>query len=96
MLCFRRACPFGLPDDSEAIDDIVLVSVGHALGVVTAHIAEEPLPAPLARLLARLQRRERNARTRRNTAVRPQPGTRPRPADPRPAIAAAGEPQAAL
>jgi hypothetical protein len=59
MLCFRRTCPFGLPDDAEAIEDIVLVSVGHALALATAHTIAEPLPAPLTALLAQLGRRER-------------------------------------
>jgi hypothetical protein len=59
MLCFRRTCPFGLPDDAGDIEDIVLVSVGHALAVATAHTIAEPLPAPLTALLAQLGRRER-------------------------------------
>jgi hypothetical protein len=59
MLCFRRTCPFGLPDDAEAIEDIVLVSVGRALALATAHTIAEPLPAPLTALLAQLGRRER-------------------------------------
>jgi hypothetical protein len=59
MLCFRRTCPFGLPDDAEAIEDIVLVSVGHALALATAHTIAEPLPASLTALLAQLGRRER-------------------------------------
>jgi hypothetical protein len=59
MLCFRRTCPFGLPDDAGDNEDIVLVSVGHALAVATAHTIAEPLPAALTALLAQLRRRER-------------------------------------
>ncbi len=86
MLCFRRTCPFGLPDDAEAIEDIVLVSVGHALALATAHTIAEPLPASLTALLAQLGRRER-AQSRPSEAP-----PRQRTARPQSAVASAGTP----
>jgi hypothetical protein len=86
LCCFRRTCPFGLPDDAEAIEDIVLVSVGHALALATAHTIAEPLPASLTALLAQLGRRER---------AQSQPSQAPprqRTARPQSAVASAGTP----
>lgn len=72
MLWSRRMCPFGLPDEAEDIDNIVLASIGHVLRAATTDIVETPLPARFVNLLGRLERRERNARTRRRPAVRRQ------------------------
>lgn len=96
MLCFRRTCPFGLPDDAEAGDDVVVVSIGHALRVATAAIAEAPLPAPLAALLAQLERHERNARRRHREALREQLVLPGQPASPSAGASAAAGVQVAL
>ena len=95
MLWSRRTCPFGLPDDTEVTDDVILISIGHALQVATSDIVETPLPAPLAALLAQLQRRERNAQARRNAAMRRQRATQRQPADPRVTASVAALTQAA-
>jgi hypothetical protein len=88
MLCFRRTCPFGLPDNADATDNVVIASIGHALKVATAGTAEAPLPATIAALLAELERDERRAQARRRTVPRRPRATRVAVVEPRPGAAA--------
>jgi hypothetical protein len=74
MLWPRHTCPFGLPDDAEDIDNIILYSIGHALRAMAVDIADAPLPPQLVRLLRQLERQEeRNAWASRSAAVRRPP-----------------------
>jgi len=73
MLWPRRTCPFGLPDDAEDIDNIVLYSIGHVLRATAVDIANAPLPPQFVSLLCQLEQREkRNAWVSRRARV-PQP-----------------------
>jgi hypothetical protein len=69
MLSSRRMCPFGLPDEAEDIENVVLVAVGHVFRATTAAMLDTPLPAELADLLRRIERQERNARARRSATL---------------------------
>ena len=73
MLWSRRTCPFGIPDDADGTDAIIVDSIGHALRAATAEIAEAPLPTELAALLARLQQCERTAQAKQAPALRRRP-----------------------
>jgi hypothetical protein len=66
MLSYRRSCPFGLPDEAEDIENLVLVAIGHVFRTATAPMLDTPLPAELADLLRRIERQERNAHARRS------------------------------
>ena len=80
MLSSRRTCPFGLPDEAEDVENVVLVAVGHVFRAATAHMLDSPLPAELVALLRRIGRQERNARARR--AASPERRQRTSPRDP--------------
>jgi hypothetical protein len=95
MLCFRRTCPFGLPDDADATEHITLLSVGYALRMATAHLAEAPLPAALAALLADLARHEHAAR-RSGSGSRRRRGPLDQPASPSAGGSAAVEMQVSV
>jgi len=69
MLWSRRLCPFGLPDEAEGIDNIVLASIGHFLRAATADDGE-PLPVRFVSLLGQLERQERIARAARDASPR--------------------------
>ena len=69
MLSYRRSCPFGLPDEAEDIENLVLVAVGHVFRTATAPMLNSPLPAELIDLLRRIERQERNARARRSATL---------------------------
>ena len=69
MLSSRRSCPFGLPDEAEDIEYLVLVAVGHVFRAVTAHMLDSPLPTDVIDLLRRIERQERNARARRSATL---------------------------
>ena len=69
MLSSRRTCPFGLPDEAEDVENVVLVAVGHVLRAATAAMLDAPLPADLIDLLRRIERQERNARARRSATL---------------------------
>jgi hypothetical protein len=73
MLWSRRLCPFGLPDEAEGIDNIVLASIGHFLRAATADDGE-PLPVRFVSLLGQLERQERIARARRDASPRRRQG----------------------
>ena len=64
MLSFRsrRTCPFGLPDEAEDVENVILVAVGHVFRTATAPMLDSPLPAELVDLLTQIDRQERNAR----------------------------------
>ena len=82
MLSSRRTCPFGLPDEAEDVENVVLVAVGHVFRATTAAMLDTPLPAELADLLRRIERQERNARARRSaTLQRRQPSKSRDPAE---------------
>ena len=66
MLSSRRTCPFGLPDEAEDVENVVLVAVGHVLRAATAAMLDAPLSADLIDLLRRIERQERNAGARRS------------------------------
>ena len=42
MLSSRRSCPFGLPDEAEDVENVVLVAVGHVFRVATAPMLDAP------------------------------------------------------
>jgi hypothetical protein len=69
MLSSRRSCPFGLPDEAEDIENLVLVAVGHVFRATTAHMLDSPLPTELVDLLGRIDRQERNAQARRSATL---------------------------
>jgi hypothetical protein len=69
MLSSRRMCPFGLPDEAEDVENVVLVAVGHVFRAATAPMLDSPLPAELAGLLRQIDRQERNAPVRRSAAL---------------------------
>jgi hypothetical protein len=69
MLSSRRTCPFGLPDEADDVENVVLVAVGHVFRATTAAMLDTPLPAELADLLRRIERQERNARARRSATL---------------------------
>jgi len=69
MLSSRRTCPFGLPDEAEDVENVVLVAVGHVFRAATAHMLDSPLPADLIDLLRRIERQERNAQARRSATL---------------------------
>jgi hypothetical protein len=69
MLSSRRSCPFGLPDEAEDIENLVLVSVGHVFRAATAPMLDSPLPAELAGLLRQIDRQERNAQAPRSATL---------------------------
>jgi hypothetical protein len=69
MLSSRRSCPFGLPDEAEDIENLVLMAVGHVFRAATAHMLDSPLPAELVDLLTRIERQERNAQARRSATL---------------------------
>ena len=69
MLSSRRMCPFGLPDEAEDIENVVLVAVGHVFRATTAAMLGSPLPAELSDLLRRIERQERNARARHSATL---------------------------
>src|SRR5258705_3513412 len=69
MLSSRRSCPFGLPDEAEDIENLVLVSVGRVLRASTAHIADAPLPAGLVGLLRRIEAQERKVQAARSASL---------------------------
>ena len=69
MLSSRRTCPFGLPDEAEDIENLVLVAVGHVFRAATAHMLDSPLPAELVDLLRQIDRQERNAQARRSATL---------------------------
>jgi hypothetical protein len=71
MLWPRHTCPFGLPDDAEDIDNIVLYSIGHVLRATAVDIVDAPLPAQFVRLLER--RAEREAWIRQSAAAQRPP-----------------------
>jgi len=73
MLWSRRLCPFGLPDEAEGIDNIVLASIGHFLRAATADDAATPLPVRFVSLLGQLERQERIARAARDASPRRRP-----------------------
>jgi hypothetical protein len=73
MLSSRRTCAFGLPDDTEDLDNLVSVAVGHALRVATAPMLDTALPAELAGLLRRIERQERDAQARHRARRRATP-----------------------
>jgi hypothetical protein len=66
MLSSRRTCPFGLPDEAEDIENLLLVAVGHVFRVATAHMLHGPLPADLIDLLRPIERQERKAQAPRS------------------------------
>jgi hypothetical protein len=84
MLSSRRICPFGLPDEAEDVENVVLAAVGHTFRAATAPMLDTPLPAELAGLLRRIDRQERNAQARGRAALprrrRVKLGDRPSPA----------------
>ena len=69
MLSSRRSCPFGLPDEAEEIENLVLVAVGHVFRTATAPMLDTPLPAELAGLLRQIDRQERNAQAHRSATL---------------------------
>jgi hypothetical protein len=69
MLSSRRTCPFGLPDEAEDIENLVLVAVGHVFRATTAPMLDGPLPAELAGLLRQIDRQERNVQARRSATL---------------------------
>ena len=69
MLSSRRSCPFGLPDEAQDIENVVLVAVGHVFRAATAPMLDSPLPAELAGLLRQIDRQERNAQARRSATL---------------------------
>ena len=69
MLSSRRSCPFGLPDEAEEIENLVLVAVGRVFRAATAHMLDSPLPVELAGLLRQIDRQERNAQARRGATL---------------------------
>ena len=69
MLSSRRSCPFGLPDEAEDIENLVVVAVGHVFRAATAHMLDSPLPTELVDLLRRIDRQERNAQARRSATL---------------------------
>jgi hypothetical protein len=56
----RLTCLFGLPDEAEGIDDVVLAAIGPIIRAAAADLVEAPLPAELAALLAQLTPNPRN------------------------------------
>jgi hypothetical protein len=75
MLWPRHTCPFGLPDDAEDIDNVILYSIGHVLRATAVDITGAALPVQFVRLLRELERREeRTALVLRSAALR-QPRT---------------------
>ena len=69
MLSSRRTCPFGLPDEAEDVENVVLVAVGHVFRAATAAMLDTPLPAELVGLLRRIERQERNAQAHRSATL---------------------------
>jgi hypothetical protein len=69
MLSSRRSCPFGLPDEAEDVENVILVAVGHVFRAATAHMLDSPLPAELVDLLRRIERQERNAQAPRGSSL---------------------------
>ena len=69
MLSSRRTCPFGLPDEAEDVENVVLVAVGHVFRTATAAMLDTPLPAELVGLLRRIERQERNAQAHRSATL---------------------------
>jgi hypothetical protein len=69
MLSSRRTCPFGLPDEAEDVENLVLVAVGHVYRTATAPMLDTPLPAELAGLLRQIDRQERSAQARRSATL---------------------------
>lgn len=51
-------CFFGLPDDADPSQDIIVASIGPVLRGLGGHMASEPLPAAINDLLQRLANRE--------------------------------------
>jgi hypothetical protein len=68
----RLTCLFGLPDDAEEIDDVVLAAIGPVLRAAVSDLVEAPLPAELAALLAQLKRLETSPRNRLEDTARQQ------------------------
>ena len=69
MLSSRRSCPFGLPDEAEDVENLVLVAVGHVFRAATAHMLDSPLPTELVDLLRQIDRQERNAQAQRSATL---------------------------
>ena len=69
----RLTCLFGLPDDADETDDVVLAAIGPVIRAAAADIVEAELPPELVALLAQLnQQRPPVARQRRRSMARQQ------------------------
>lgn len=58
MLWPCHTCPFGLPDEAEYSDNIILLAIGHSFREAARGITEAPLPPQFIALLQRLKERE--------------------------------------
>ena len=77
----RHTCPFGLPDELECTENIVLTAVGHVLRETGTDLIEAPLPAQIAALLCQLDGGAKPApRQRPRARVHGERGIRVRPA----------------
>jgi hypothetical protein len=54
----RRTCPFGLADEAEHTENIILAAIGYSLREATTDVTLAPLPESLAALLRQLETRE--------------------------------------
>ena len=69
MLSSRRICPFGLPDEAEDTDNVVLAAVGHVFRTTTVSMLDSPLPAEFVGLLRRIERQDRTAHAGRRATL---------------------------
>jgi hypothetical protein len=101
----RLTCLFGLPDEAEGTDDVVLAAIGPVIRAAAADLVEAPLPAEIAALLAQLKRLETNPGDRHDGTARQHthagrrgqakvPGSQRRRADPRTDLAVLGDQKA--
>lgn len=92
-----RTCPFGLPDEAECPEHLILHAIGYSLRETTTDITHAPLPSHFVVLLRKLEKRERSlraeelaARRQRIRGGRLPTGGRRRVAAPEPTLIAAG------
>src|SRR5436190_17861979 len=79
MLWPRHTCAFGLADDAENVDHVVLVAIGRVLRVTSTDISDASLPVQLATLLRQIERREQSACLGRRSAKRRRGGAQNMP-----------------
>jgi len=99
MLWPRHTCPFGLPDDADCAENIVLLAIGYSIREASTDITDAPLPAGLVALLRKLEMQEqalpaakpvgRRHHVRRRRHDRPLAGLRPTTAVTEPAMTTA-------